>query len=252
MERSHLIELLEEVARGETDVSTAAQALQALPFVALADARVDTQRAARRGFPETIYAPGKTADQLVDIARALLASDQPALVTRIDALGVDALRAAFGAVEADAVARCALVRPVGHVAPEPSGRVLIVTAGTSDLPVAREALFVARALGNRVSLEVDCGVAGVHRLLAINDQLQAARVVIAVAGMEGALPTVLAGLVACPVIAVPTSVGYGASFGGLAALLSMMSSCAEGVTVVNIDNGFGAAVAATLMNRPPR
>jgi pyridinium-3,5-biscarboxylic acid mononucleotide synthase len=252
VERTRLIQLLEQVARGETDVSTAAQSLQALPFSALSTARVDTHRPLRRGFPETIYGPGKTPEQLVEIARALLAAGQPALVTRIDGGGLEALTREFGSIEVDVVARCALVRPMGYLAPDPTGQVLIVTAGTADLPVAQEARFVAQALGNRVRLEVDCGVAGVHRLLSIADQLREARVVIAVAGMEGALASVVAGLVSCPVIAVPTSVGYGASFGGLAALLSMMSSCAEGVTVVNIDNGFGAAVAATLINRPQR
>ncbi len=252
MERSRLITLLEEVARGDTDVPTAVQALARLPFATLEHARVDTHRAVRRGFPETIYGPGKTPEQLVAISGALLASGQPALVTRIDAAGVRALATAFEDVESDDVARCALVVPKGYVAPEPVGHILIVTAGTADLPVAREALFVARSLGNTTRLEVDCGVAGLHRLLGITDALQQARVIIAVAGMEGALPTVLAGLVSVPVIAVPTSVGYGASFEGLSALLSMLSSCAEGVTVVNIDNGFGAAVAATLINRPAR
>ncbi len=252
MERTRLIQLLEEVARGETNVSTAAESLGSLPFSALSEARVDTHRPLRRGFPETIYGPGKTPQQLVDIARALLAAGQPALVTRIGPEGIDALTAALGPIEVDVVARCALVAPPDHVAPDPTGGVLIVTGGTADLPVAREARFVAHALGNRVRLELDCGVAGVHRLLSIEDRLRQARVVIAVAGMEGALASVVAGLVACPVIAVPTSVGYGASFGGLAALLSMLSSCAEGVTVVNIDNGFGAAVAATLINRPQR
>ncbi len=252
MERTRLIQLLEEVARGETDVSTAAQSLGSLPFAAIAEARVDTHRSLRRGFPETVYGPGKTPEQLVDITRTLLAAGQPALVTRIDEQGIDALASEFAPIAVDAVARCALVVPEDYVSVDPTGDVLIVTGGTADLPVAREARFVARALGNKVRLELDCGVAGVHRLLSIEEQLRAARVVIAVAGMEGALASVVAGLVSCPVIAVPTSVGYGASFGGLAALLSMLSSCAEGVTVVNIDNGFGAAVAATLINRPHR
>ena len=248
MERHRLIELLEGVARGQTAPAAAADVLASLPFTTIPDAVVDTDRLARRGFPETIYGQGKTADQIVAIAQELQRRGQPALATRLSDEALGALEGLGAAV--DRVARCGLLR--AGPAPEASGDVLIVTGGTADLPVAREALFVARALGNRVHLEVDRGVAGVQRLLAIGDRLRAATVIIAVAGMEGALASVVAGLVRCPVIAVPTSVGYGASFGGLAALLSMLSSCAEGVTVVNIDNGFGAAVAATLINRPDR
>lgn len=249
MERHSLIALLEQVSRGETDVTAAADTLARLPFSALAEARVDTHRQSRRGFPETIFGQGKTPTQIVSIARELRQAGQPALVTRLATDAATALAEAFAdQLEHDAVARCALV----GAPPPPVGDVLIVTGGTADLPVAREALFVARALGNHTTLELDVGVAGVHRLNAIRDRLAQARVIVAVAGMEGALASVVAGLVSCPVIAVPTSVGYGASFGGLAALLGMLSSCAEGVTVVNIDNGFGAAVAASLINRPAR
>jgi len=212
------------------------------------EARIDVARLSRRGFPETVFGEGKTVAQIVRIAQELLAAGQPALVTRAAPAALDALADAGFTLDRDA--RCAFRRD--DPAPTPEGDIVIVTGGTADLPVAREALFVARALGNEAELIADVGVAGLHRILGVQDRLTRARVIIAVAGMEGALASVVAGLVRCPVIAVPTSVGYGASFEGIAALLAMLSSCAEGVTVVNIDNGFGAAVAATLINRPDR
>lgn len=213
----------------------------------LPDARLDLGRFARRGLSETILGLGKTPEQVVRIAQALHDAGQQALVTRVEPDVAEALAAAFPSVRLAPDARCALVPGEGK--PARAGTVSVVTAGTSDLPVAREAVFVAEALGAQVSLFADCGVAGLHRIQAVADELRAADVVIVVAGMDGALPSVVAGLVDRPVIAVPTSVGYGASFGGLAALLSMLSSCAAGVSVVNIDNGFGAAVSAVLISR---
>ncbi len=213
----------------------------------LPDARLDLGRLARRGLPETILGLGKTSEQVVRLAQAMHDAGQQVLVTRVEPDVAAALATAFPDVRQARDARCALIP--GESKPAEAGAVAIVTAGTSDLPVAREAVFVAEALGARVSLFADCGVAGLHRIQAVAGKLREADAVIVVAGMDGALPSVVAGLVDRPVIAVPTSVGYGASFEGLAALLSMLSSCAAGVSVVNIDNGFGAAVSAVLISR---
>lgn len=214
--------------------------------VALDGARLDVGRMARRGFPETILGLGKTPEQVVRLAKALRDAGQQALVTRVEEAAGEALIAAFPELRWDRVARCALVP--GPALP-PAGSIAVVTAGTGDLPVAREAAFVAEALGADVTLTADCGVAGLQRVQAVAAELRAADVVVVVAGMDGALPSVVAGLVDVPVIAVPTSVGYGASFEGLAALLAMLNACAAGVSVVNIDNGFGAAVSAVLIAR---
>ncbi|MDQ6831247.1 MAG: nickel pincer cofactor biosynthesis protein LarB [Gemmatimonadota bacterium] len=210
----------------------------------LAFATIDHQRALRQGYPEVIFGQGKTADQIVDIAARLAAHGDGFLVTRAAADALAALTVAFPTIETSALARTAYLAP-NEAAPPGHGSILIVSAGTSDLPVAEEAAVTARALGNTVERMVDVGVAGIHRLLSRGDDLSRASVVIVVAGMEGALPSVVGGLVACPVIAVPTSIGYGASFGGIAALLAMLNSCSAGITVVNIDNGFGAAYAAS-------
>ena len=254
MDRRAVSELLERVAAGEVSPEAARDRLAQLPFSDHGFARVDTHRAVRRGVPEVVLGLGKTPDQLVTIAGALLEREQRVLVTRIEPAGAEALCAAYPAALHHVAARCATIAPEGMTdAPSPhpdAGTLAIVTAGTSDLPVAEEARVAAVALGNPVDLIVDVGVAGLHRLLAVRERISAARVVIVVAGMEGALPSVVAGLVDVPVIAVPTSIGYGAAFEGMAALLGMLSSCSAGVTVVNIDNGFGAAYAATLMNRP--
>lgn len=240
MDAASVSALLEAVARGEITPDEATERLARLPVVDMGFARVDTHRELRTGLPEVIFCPGKTPEQIRAISLELL--DHPGgalLATRAD-------EAAFAAVE-DVAER---YDPVGRVivlrAPEvaPTGTVTIVTGGTADLPVAREAGTTAQALGMKVTERADIGVAGLHRTLAAQSDLRAADVVIAVAGMEGALPSVVAGLVSCPVVAVPTSVGYGSSFGGLAALLAMLNSCAAGVSVVNIDNGFGAAVVA--------
>lgn len=211
-------------------------------------ANVDLERLKRQGAPEAIFGEGKTPEQIIGIARALVEAGQtPVLVTRIDDGRAAALRVEFGnAFEYFADGK---IGRIGEVPPpDGAGRIAVVTAGTSDIPVAREAIVVAESLGNEVLPVFDVGVAGLHRLLSRLDELRSATVVIAVAGMEGALASVIGGLVAVPVIAVPTSVGYGASLGGIAALLGMLNSCAAGVATVNIDNGFGAAVMASRIN----
>jgi pyridinium-3,5-biscarboxylic acid mononucleotide synthase len=210
-----------------------------LPF-----ATIDHGRSERQGFPEVIYGAGKTAEQICEIAKQISARGDAVLVTRLDPAAAERLRAELPGVELNAVARSAHL-PGRDPPRRGQGVVAIVTAGTSDLPVAEETFVTLEALGNTVARITDVGVAGIHRVLARHDELKAAAVVIVIAGMDGALPSVVGGLVAAPVIAVPTSVGYGASFGGIAPLLTMLNSCAAGVTVVNIDNGFGAGVAAS-------
>jgi hypothetical protein len=210
-----------------------------LPF-----ATIDHDRSQRQGFPEVIYGAGKTADQICEIAKRINARGDAVLVTRIETAAAERLRAELPDVELNAIGRTAHL-PGREPPPSGKGIVAIVTAGTSDLPVAEETFVTLAALGNQVTRISDVGVAGIHRVLARHDELKAAAVVIVIAGMDGALPSVVGGLVRAPVIAVPTSVGYGASFGGIAPLLTMLNSCAAGVTVVNIDNGFGAAVAAS-------
>ncbi len=244
--RERALALLQEVARGAVDPRQALEALALEPIADLPFATVDHHRALRQGYPEVIYGAGKTISQVLAIAEQIEPRGDGLLITRCD----DALRTALGDRYPDAEIN-ELARTV-YVAPRETGRVaagrgtiLVVTAGTSDLPVAEEAAVTARALGNVVARATDVGVAGIHRVLARGRDLQEAAVIIVVAGMDGALPSVVGGLVRAPVIAVPTSVGYGASFSGLAALLAMLNSCAAGVTVVNIDNGFGAAMAAS-------
>lgn len=246
--------LLDDVARGRVAPAAAVDRLRNLPFEDLPFARIDHHRALRQGQPEVVFCAGKTAEQVVAICERLEAASGSFLGTRADETAQRALAERFPRVVINRLARTAFLPPAS--APggadrseaamrSATGTILVVSAGTSDLPVAEEAAVVAEAFGHRVDRLVDVGVAGIHRLLAEGARLQGARVVIVVAGMEGALPSVVGGLVAVPVIAVPTSVGYGASFGGLAALLGMLNSCAAGVTVVNIDNGFGAAAAAS-------
>lgn len=210
-------------------------------------ASLDHLRPITQGHQEVIFAPGKTPEQLVVIAQHLAVRSGSFLATRVDDAQAAALAGAFPRVEFSA-GRTAYQPPDPEPPPTGRGTILIVTAGTGDLPVAEEAAVTARALQNKVDRLTDVGVAGIHRVLSQTERLRDATVVIVVAGMEGALPSVVGGLVKCPVIAVPTSVGYGASFGGLAALLGMLNSCAAGVTVVNIDNGFGAAAAASRIN----
>ncbi len=216
-------------------------------FTDLGFARVDTDRHRRCGFPEVIFGPGKTPDQVAAIAKVILETEPVVLVSRATEEQWRAVAALFPEARWHGAARCITVERAKI--PMLEGCVAVICAGTSDLPVADEAAVTLEIFGNRVERFTDVGVAGIHRLLAVREHLEAANVVIVVAGMEGALPSAVAGLVSKPVIAVPTSVGYGASFGGIAALLGMLNSCGSGVTVVNIDNGFGAAYSAAQINR---
>ena len=250
MTDSELQDLLQRVRSGDLELAAAAQriltSLRAAPFVDLGFARVDTHRAIRQGFPEVILGLGKTPTQIAAIAERIVARGQTLLVTRATPEAHDAVRAVVPGVTYHPDAR-AITLAQGRV-DAGVGTILIVCAGTSDLAVAEEAAVTAAVMGNRIDRLYDVGVAGLHRLLSEQERLQSARVVVVVAGMEGALPSVVAGLVKVPVIAVPTSVGYGASFGGVAALLGMLNSCANGVAVVNIDNGFGGACMASAIN----
>jgi len=243
-----LKEMLNAVKEGRCTVDEALAGLRELPFQDLGCAQVDHHRQLRLGVPEMIFGEGKSAGQIIQIVSAMADKGSNVLVTRLSADKAGQVAAAFPLATRHEDARCLTLeqRP-----PEQRGRgtILVISAGTSDIPVAAEALVTARFLGNQASQLYDVGVAGIHRLLARREQLASASVIIVVAGMEGALPSVVGGLVDRPIIAVPTSVGYGASFGGIAALLGMLNSCASGVTVVNIDNGFGAACAANLINR---
>jgi NCAIR mutase (PurE)-related protein len=248
MHPSRVLALLEEVRSGTTSLDAALEALAQLPFVDSEHARVDTHRALRQGMPEAVFGLGKSPEQIAAIARELVRAGQSALVTRVDPASARAVLERLPGGEYDAEARLLWFGPA-DVPLVGQGTIAVVCAGTADLPVAREALAVARRLGNKAELLADVGVAGLHRLLAASALLRSARVLIVIAGMEGALPSVVGGLVARPVIAVPTSIGYGASFGGVTALLAMLNSCASNVSVVNIDNGFGAAVVASLINR---
>ncbi|MCL6610155.1 MAG: nickel pincer cofactor biosynthesis protein LarB [Peptococcaceae bacterium] len=247
MDRQQLRELLDSLARQEITVDQAVDRLKSLPYQDLGFAKVDHHRGLRCGFPEVIFCQGKKPDQVAKIFQQLMAVNRTILGTRAGAEACAAVREVCPEVEYFADARCLV-----YGMPEKplfSGRVLVVSAGTADLPVAEEAAVCARAMGNPVDRLYDVGVAGLHRLLHHQDLIRQSAVVIVAAGMEGALPSVVGGLTDRPVIAVPTSVGYGASFGGLAALLAMLNSCAAGVGVVNIDNGFGAAALATAINR---
>jgi NCAIR mutase (PurE)-related protein len=242
--RERVLALLQDVAAGRLDVTDALKRLSFNPTESLPFATIDHHRALRQGYPEVVFASGKTVEQVLAITERIAEHGEGFLVTRLAPEMIEPLRERFPGVELNALGRTAYLAPA---TPPPTGQgtILIVTAGTSDLPVAEEAAVTAKALGNRVERLTDVGVAGLHRLLARSDLLADAAVIIVVAGMDGALPSVIGGLVAVPVIAVPTSVGYGASFGGVAALLTMLNSCASGITVVNIDNGFGAAYAAS-------
>ncbi len=246
MTTAEATQLLEQFRTGKIPREKILRAFQAAPVADLGFAQVDTHRALRKNFPEVIFGGGKTPEQVVKIAAKLLAHGQQVLITRITAEHVRALKKKIRRTVHHPLARCVTIekKPL----PKRAGFIAVVCAGTSDLPVAEEAAVTAEVMGNRVERIHDVGVAGLHRMLARLDVLQRANVIVAVAGMEGALPSVLAGLVAKPVIAVPTSVGYGASFGGVAALLAMLNSCGSGVTVVNIDNGFGAGYAASQIN----
>jgi pyridinium-3,5-biscarboxylic acid mononucleotide synthase len=256
-----VLQLLAQVARGETTPAAAMERLALLPIEEVAGngegdgagvfARLDHNRPLRQGQIEVVYGPGKDPTQLLEIGRRFAGRGDGLLVTRLDSDALDALAAELPEGSANTLARTFFLAARDPAAPRTRGTVLVVTAGTGDLPVAEEAVVTAEAFGNPVERLYDVGVAGIHRLLSRVAELRTAAVVIVVAGMEGALPSVVGGLVRTPVIAVPTSVGYGASFQGVAPLLGMLNSCAAGVTVVNIDNGFGAACAASRINVLP-
>lgn len=250
MNRHQLREILGQVQTGDlTPEAAHARLLQFLrhgPFEDLGFARVDHHRSIRQGFPEVIYGPGKTPTQLVEISRRIVEAGHNLLVTRTTAEAHAAVAIAIPDATFNDIA-CTITCRVAEI-PMGKGIVAVAAAGTADLPVAEEAAISLEIMGNAVDRLYDVGVAGLHRLLAVHDRLATARVVVVVAGMEGALPSVVGGLVDVPVIAVPTSIGYGASFGGITALLAMLNSCASGVSVVNIDNGFGAAAIASSIN----
>ena len=246
MERDDVRRLLRAVRAGKLGVEEALHRLRTLPTDELGFAAVDTHRALRRGFPEAIYGPGKTPEQIVAIVRSLRAAGQSVLVTRVGPDVFEAVQRAEPRAEHHAIARAIVVRGKRGGRARPG--VIVVTAGTADLPVAEEAALAAELMGQRVERIHDVGVAGLHRLIGHARALSRANVIVAVAGMEGALPSVVAGMTDCPVIAVPTSTGYGTGAGGQAALLAMLNSCAPGLTVVNIDNGYGAGCAAALIN----
>ena len=253
MDQNQLRGILEKVERGSINAAKAADQvidlLRNFPFENLGFARVDHHRAIRKGFPEVIFGAGKTPDQVAAISKSLFMAGQSLLVTRTDETAYAAVKEVVPQAKFHAAARVISHRP--ETINTGIGVVLIAAAGTSDLPVAEEARISAEILGNRVDVLHDVGIAGLHRLLSERERIDRARVIIAIAGMEGALPSVIGGLVKVPVIAVPTSVGYGTNFGGVTALLAMLNSCASGVAVVNIDNGFGAAAMASLINHPP-
>jgi NCAIR mutase (PurE)-related protein len=244
-------QILADVAHGALSTDAALERLRRFPVEDLSYAQVDHLRPLTQGFSEVVLAEGKTPEQVVGVCRSLGESNGSFLVTRADPATQDALREQFPRADVNVLGRTVYLAPDPPKDPTGRGTVLVVTAGTSDLPVAEEAAVSACALGNRVNRLTDVGVAGIHRVLAKADELYRAAVVIVVAGMDGALASVIGGMVSVPVIAVPTSVGYGASFGGVAALLAMLNSCASGVVVVNIDNGFGAAAAASRINHLP-
>lgn len=247
MEPQDLRELLELVKQGSLDVSAAVEKLAAPPVANLGYAHVDLHRRERCGFPEVIFCEGKTDEWIAGVVQQLIEARQDCLATRVNNDQAMALTRAFPQGQQDRVARTFWL-PARAPAP-PQGRVVVITAGTSDLPVAREAVVTARALGADVHLLADVGVAGIHRLLRHRDEFAGADAIVVAAGMDGALPSVVGGLVDCPVIAVPTSVGYGAAFGGLAPLLTMLNACAANVVVVNIDSGFKAGYVAALIAR---
>ncbi len=243
-----LEDLLKKVKSGKIMLDEAITQLKLLPFEDLGFTRIDHHRSLRKGFPEVIWGEGKTSEQILPIMRQLKRKGQNILITRLDEKKARAIQKVFS--KSQYYPRSRVLTHLTHpVESEGKGTILVITAGTTDIPVAEEAAVTAQFMGNRVESLYDVGVAGIHRLLSERVRLEAARVLIVVAGMEGALPSVVGGLVNRPVIAVPTSVGYGTSFGGITALLAMLNSCASGVAVVNIDNGFGAGYMASLINR---
>lgn len=247
MNREQLKLLLLSLQSGKTDIDQVMDQLKSLPYDDIGFAKIDTHRSLRRGFPEVIFCEGKTVDQVRDIVQRMSQYDKIVLGMRASEIQFKAVKTVVKNAKYNTLAKAIVIGEI----PEPSfkGQILIVSAGTADIPVAEEAALTAEAMGNPVERLFDAGVAGIHRILNNHDILSVARVIIVVAGMEGALPGVVAGLVDKPVIAVPTSIGYGANFNGLSALLTMLNSCVPGIGVVNIDNGFGAGYMASLINR---
>jgi NCAIR mutase (PurE)-related protein len=244
MNKNNIKDILERISSGEISVDEALEKLGDFPSALMDFAHIDTHRFLRRGIPETVFGEGKTPEQIEQIVERMLSTESPVLITRISPVAAEGLAGRFPDADYDPVSSTVLV---GRL-PSAGGRsILVMAAGTSDLPVAEEACRTAAFLGRDVVRAYDVGVAGIHRLASYRNEMAGSGVIIAVAGMEGALPGVIAGLVSKPVIGVPTSIGYGASFSGITPLLTMLSSCAGGLTVVNIDNGYGAAVAAHLM-----
>jgi pyridinium-3,5-biscarboxylic acid mononucleotide synthase len=247
MNPQQILELLEKIRRGALTPEQGLERLKHLPFEDLGFARVDHHRTLRQGFPEVVFAPGKKTGQIVAIVKSLLRQKSNILVTRTDLTAYRSVRRLNAKAQFHESARAITIVRDSRIYGE--GTVYVVCAGTSDIPVAEEAALTARLMGNKVETTFDVGVAGIHRLLNIRESLAKASVVVVVAGMEGALASVVGGLLSVPVIAVPTSIGYGSSFGGLSSLLAMLNSCASNVVVVNIDNGFGAGYVASLVNR---
>lgn len=245
--KNNLHHLLKKVRDGEVSVDDAMRSLRGLPFEDLGFAKLDHHRTLRKGYPEVVYGAGKTTEQILHIAQSMARNRHNLLITRVTAEQADAVRGALPKAEYHPAARA--VSLIAHRLPENERPILVITAGTSDIPVAEEACVTASLMGNRIERHFDAGVAGIHRIIVHSDGLERAGVIVVVAGMEGALASVVSGLVDCPVVAVPTSVGYGASFHGLSALLGMLNTCAPGVAVVNIDNGFGAGYLAAVINR---
>ncbi len=249
MDKDSLSQLLRDVQSGKITVSEAVEALRGLPFEDIGDAMVDHHRQLRRGFPEVIMGQGKTAEQVISIVRSMAEKGGNVLITRLEADRMKPIQKVFPDIQYYPRSRTAtLVKKPVEI--KGKGTILVLTAGTTDIPVAEEAMVTAQMMGNEVEMICDVGVAGIHRLLHHREKIMRAHVLIVVAGMEGALPSVVGGLVSRPVIAVPTSIGYGTSFQGVAALLAMLNACAGGVAVVNIDNGFGAGYMASLINQP--
>ena len=246
MDTKHLRQLLEQVQSGHMDVQAALDELKKLPFQDLGYAKIDSHRPLRKGVPEVIFCQGKSTEQIQGIVEAMSEDHTNILATRASREVFEGIKQETGKCHYYEKARIVVIRPCPV---EKVGKIAVISACTSDIPVAEEAAVTAEVLGNGVTRTYDVGVAGIHRLLDAREDLLHANVAVVVAGMEGALASVVGGLVACPVIGVPTSVGYGASFGGIAALLTMLNSCASGVSVVNIDNGFGAGYQASLINK---
>jgi hypothetical protein len=247
MDYETLNRLLAAVASGKTTVDQATAALTNFPFEDIGFAHIDHHRSLRKGFPEVIFGQGKTADQIVAIMEKMLLQEKIILVTRIDPSAAEHVSARFPEADYHPDARMVILEKTG-LPIRGKGKILVISAGTSDIPVAREAFLTAKSMGNIVESIFDVGVAGIHRLLAHRESISSASVLVVVAGMEGALPSVVAGLVSRPVIAVPTSIGYGVHLGGMTALFAMLNSCSSNVAVVNIDNGFGAGYMASIIN----